>query len=273
MKSISLEALAKRIGVGVATVDRVLNERGGVSPETTRRVLEAAREAGLKRILPEERRLPWQIEVFLSDNDSRFFSRLTQDFADVADSLGYRRLTLHRTLVAESAPEKLAKSLIRSSKKRHAIIVFGNEHQRVYDALRQCREANVPVITLVTDLPGAQRLCHVGIDQQQAGRTAGMMMGLMAHRPGEVLMLSGRQDFSAHRLRIQGFREVISQRFPHLLLGEVLAGRTTDSESTACWKRPCAATATWWASTIPGWATRRWRRRWLAIAATASAAG
>ena len=124
MKSISLEALAKRIGVGVATVDRVLNERGGVSPETTRRVLQAAREAGLKRILPEERRLPWQIEVFLSDNDSRFFTRLTQDFADVADSLGYRRLTLHRTLVAESAPEKLAKSLIRSSKKRHAIIVF-----------------------------------------------------------------------------------------------------------------------------------------------------
>ncbi|EOG6844893.1 hypothetical protein ACLH0R_005748, partial [Klebsiella oxytoca] len=33
MKSISLAALAKRIGVGVATVDRVLNERGGVSPE------------------------------------------------------------------------------------------------------------------------------------------------------------------------------------------------------------------------------------------------
>ncbi len=60
MKSISLAALAKRIGVGVATVDRVLNERGGVSPETTRRVLQAAREAGLKRILPEERRLPWQ---------------------------------------------------------------------------------------------------------------------------------------------------------------------------------------------------------------------
>ena len=105
MKSMSLEALAKRIGVGVATVDRVLNERGGVSPETTRKVLQAARGAGLKRILPEERRLPWQIEVFLSGNDSRFFTRLTQDFADVADSLGYRRLTLHRTLVAESATE------------------------------------------------------------------------------------------------------------------------------------------------------------------------
>ncbi|MBN0941292.1 helix-turn-helix domain-containing protein, partial [Pseudomonas aeruginosa] len=53
--------LARQIGVGVATVDRVLNERGGVSPQTTRKVLQAAREAGLKRILPEEHRFPWQI--------------------------------------------------------------------------------------------------------------------------------------------------------------------------------------------------------------------
>ncbi len=37
-------------------------------------------------------------------------------------------------------------------------------------------------------------------------------------------MVSGRQDYSAHRLRIQGFREVLSQRFPHLQLSDVLAG-------------------------------------------------
>ncbi|WP_242444750.1 helix-turn-helix domain-containing protein, partial [Klebsiella pneumoniae] len=94
MKNISLAMLARQIGVGVATVDRVLNERGGVSPQTTRKVLQAAREAGLKRILPEEHRFPWQIEVFLSSNDSFFFPQLAQDFAAVADSLGYRRLTL-----------------------------------------------------------------------------------------------------------------------------------------------------------------------------------
>ncbi|HBY1426516.1 TPA: LacI family DNA-binding transcriptional regulator, partial [Klebsiella pneumoniae] len=99
MKNISLAMLARQIGVGVATVDRVLNERGGVSPQTTRKVLQAAREAGLKRILPEEHRFPWQIEVFLSSNDSFFFPQLAQDFAAVADSLGYRRLTLHRTFV------------------------------------------------------------------------------------------------------------------------------------------------------------------------------
>ncbi len=64
MKNISLAMLARQIGVGVATVDRVLNERGGVSPQTTRKVLQAAREAGLKRILPEEHRFPGRLRSF-----------------------------------------------------------------------------------------------------------------------------------------------------------------------------------------------------------------
>ena len=232
MKNISLAMLARQIGVGVATVDRVLNERGGVSPQTTRKVLQAAREAGLKRILPEEHRFPWQIEVFLSSNDSFFFPQLAQDFAAVADSLGYRRLTLHRTFVPESQPTTLARRIARSCQQRQGIIVFGNDHPAVHDALRRCREAGVPAITLATDLPGADRLCHVGINQLQAGRTAGLMLGRMTPRPGEVLMVSGRQDYSAHRLRIQGFREVLSQRFPHLQLSDVLAGEERREQIT-----------------------------------------
>ncbi len=132
----------------------------------------------------------------------------------MADSLGYRRLTLHRTFVPESQPTTLARRIARSCQQRQGIIVFGNDHPAVHDALRRCREAGVPAITPATDLPGADRLCHVGINQLQAGRTAGLMLGRMTPRPGEVLMVSGRQDYSAHRLRIQGFREVLSQRFP-----------------------------------------------------------
>ena len=80
------------------------------------------------------------------------------------------------------------------------------------------------MITLVSDLPDAERLLHVGINQLQAGRTAGLMMGSMLARAGEVLMVSGRVDYRAHRQRIEGFRDVLQQRFPHLALREVLAG-------------------------------------------------
>lgn len=225
MKKVTLDELARIAGVGVATVDRVMNERGGVSPRTTRKVLEAARNAGLKRILPEEHRHPWQLEVILSGNDSFFFKQLGQDFSDVASGLGYRRLTLYRTFIPETRPDKLAAHLVACSSSRDGIIVFAHENPAIYQALALCRQRGVPVITIVTDLPGADRLCHVGINQLQAGRTAGLLMGKMLHTPGEVIMISGRFDYTAHRLRIQGFRDVLQQRFPQIPLREVLAGQ------------------------------------------------
>lgn len=224
MKRVTLAALAQKAGVGLATVDRVLNERGGVSPQTTRKILQAARDAGLKRILPEEHRHPWQLEVLLSGNDSFFFRQLGNDFAAVASGLGYRRLTLHRTFIPEDRPDQLAAHIIKRSKQRDGMIVFAHEHPAIYEALALCKQQEVPVITLVTDLPGAQRLCHVGINQLQAGRTAGLMMGRMLHQPGDVIMISGRFDYSAHRQRIEGFRDVLQQQFPHIRLREVLAG-------------------------------------------------
>ncbi|WP_313678989.1 LacI family DNA-binding transcriptional regulator [Pantoea vagans] len=225
MKKLTLEVVAKMAGVGIATVDRVLNERGGVSLETSRKVLKAAREAGLRRLLPEEYQHPWQIEVFLSNNGSSFFQQLTTCFSEIASQLGYRRLKLHKTLVAEAQPEQLAQSIVARSSTRDGIIVFAHDSPPVYRALALCRSRNVPVITIVTDLPDADRLCHVGIDQYQAGRTAGLLMSKTLNQPGDILMVSGRFDYRAHRQRIAGFREAMEQRAPQRYLREVLSGQ------------------------------------------------
>ncbi len=111
MKKLTLIKVAELAGVGIATVDRVLNERGGVRPETVRKVLRAARQAGLQRLLPDDTQHPWQIEVFLSSNGTWFFQQLADEFANIADRLGYRKIKLFRTLVSENPPEKLAEKI------------------------------------------------------------------------------------------------------------------------------------------------------------------
>nr|WP_280527828.1 LacI family DNA-binding transcriptional regulator [Erwinia rhapontici] len=218
-----MEAVAKQAGVGVATVDRVMNERGGVSLATTRRVLQAAKDAGLKRLLPDEHRQPWKIELLLSSSDAFFFHQLSQDFSQLAGQLGYGHITLHRTLIAEAEPEKLAAQILKAAAQRDGIIIFAHEHPAIFAALEQCQQQQVPVITLVTDLPGAPRLCHVGINQRQAGRTAGLLMGNMLNSPGDIIIISGRFDYLAHRQRVEGFSEVIASKFPHLRVHKVLA--------------------------------------------------
>ncbi|WP_416413395.1 LacI family DNA-binding transcriptional regulator [Pantoea sp. App145] len=224
MKKLTLIKVAELAGVGIATVDRVLNERGGVRPETARKVLRAARQAGLQRLLPEESQQPWQIEVFLSSNNTWFFRQLAEEFAHIADRIGYRKIKLFRTLVAESQPEKLAEKINKSSELRDGIIVFGHDYSVIHQALSECQQKSVPVISLASDLPESHRLCHVGINQYQAGRTAGLLMSRSMPTEGDVIMVSGRFDFRAHIQRISGFRDAISQRAPWLRLREVLAG-------------------------------------------------
>ena len=84
---IGLQAVAAKAGVGIATVGRVLNERGNVSPATARRVIEAARELGLRRVLPLPHRRLLRFEVVLARPHPSFLTRLNQGFASLAATL------------------------------------------------------------------------------------------------------------------------------------------------------------------------------------------
>ena len=55
--------IAKKADVGIATVDRVLNERGSVSERTTKIILEAARELQINRLLPQTNRRRLYVEA------------------------------------------------------------------------------------------------------------------------------------------------------------------------------------------------------------------
>ena len=69
-RKVRLEDIAKHAGVGIATVDRVLNERGGVSERTVARVLNSARELGTKRVLPTGNRRQLSIEAVFALNET-----------------------------------------------------------------------------------------------------------------------------------------------------------------------------------------------------------
>lgn len=66
-----LQNVAASAGVGIATVDRVLNDRGGVSPDTARRVLLAARQLGLRRALPVSHHKGIWIAILLTGRTCR----------------------------------------------------------------------------------------------------------------------------------------------------------------------------------------------------------
>src|SRR5258707_768034 len=62
--------IAEAAGVSSATVDRVLNERGSVSAATRARVVAAARQLAVPRVLPDTHHGLMHMEVLLPQNST-----------------------------------------------------------------------------------------------------------------------------------------------------------------------------------------------------------
>lgn len=208
-----LAEVARRAGVGLATVDRVLNERGSVSPATERRVIEAAQALGLRRILPTPHARQVRIEVILARAITPFMQRLTLAMGQVAETLD-RSITVQRTSLDMSDPASVAPRILSS--RADGIIVYCEEHRANVAAIAASQAAGRPVICVVTDVPEAPRAAYVGIDHAKAGRTAGFFAAHMLRRRCRAIVISTSEGFRAHRQRIDGFRDALALHNPDI---------------------------------------------------------
>ncbi|TGS82583.1 LacI family DNA-binding transcriptional regulator [Mesorhizobium sp. M3A.F.Ca.ET.174.01.1.1] len=195
--------IARRAGVGTATVERVLNGRGGVRPGTVEKVVAAARSLDYPRRLPEAHRGVIRIEVILVRPDATFFARLSRAFERIAATLD-RTIAVHRTFLDEANPAAIAKRILEPEMRRAALILAVPDHPLVSTALRKLEAENVPTVQIVTQISGT-RSTYVGIDNYAAGRMAGLLMARMQRRPGKVVAICHSQIYRVHRDRVRGF--------------------------------------------------------------------
>lgn len=231
MKKTRLVDIAAEAGVGLATVERVLNERGSVRPQTAEKVVLAAKRLGYKGLIPSLYRGTIRIEVILVRPESPFFSRLNRAFERIAASLD-SSITVHRTFVEEDDPEKFAAHVDNISIRRHGLIVAAVDHPAIRESLRKARAAGVEVVQIVSYLTGRDDV-FVGIDNYAAGRTAGFYMSrMLRHAKGTVVAVCHSWAYQIHRERIRGFSDYLEfHGSPELQFSEVVFGLDDDVKS------------------------------------------
>lgn len=206
--------IATLAGVSPATVDRVLNERGSVSAAMRAKVVAAARQLGVPRVLPDTRHGLVHIDVLTPNNDTPFFQRLNLALQRSMQMLD-RRIVLHRQVLPEADDDVITRAILEPRYKRAALIVTTHDTEPVREALKAVIERGESVVTMVTDIADVSRVHYAGIDNTCAGRTAGYFVGRLASRAGRVLLLCSRTDYRAHVDRIDGCREKLAE-FEHL---------------------------------------------------------
>ena len=216
-----LKDVARIAGVGTATVDRVLNERGNVSEEIRRKVIEAARSIGLRRQLPPSYKPLIRIELVLARPEMPLLVRITAEFRNLVKSID-RRVSLHITTLPDEAPETAAAALRATH--CNAVILYAENHDVIYDAIDELHARAIPVVSIISDMSGSKQLAYAGTDHHAAGRTTGYFVARMIQKDGPVVVLCSHLGFQAHAERIAGFREYLTEHAPHLTIARIVEG-------------------------------------------------
>jgi LacI family transcriptional regulator len=204
MKKPTFQDIATRAGLGSATVERVLNGRGSVRPETAMKVVAAARALDWPGRLPERHRGLLRIDVLLVRPDTDFFTRLARAFQRIGATLD-RAVQLHITFLDEADPTAIARRITQGTHPRAALIVATPDTPAIAAALRGVIAKGLPLVQVVSRaVPDAD---FVGIDNRAAGRMAGMFTARMCRGPGRVLALCHSAAYQVHRERVQGFSD------------------------------------------------------------------
>lgn len=219
MSKITMTAIAEAAGVGVATVDRVLNRRAPVRAVTEQKVLEAARRLGYRNGHPQ---LMAGIEG-VSDVKLRtgfvLLSKHYSFYQSLGDALHQQMLPLHP---AGSEPlfcwhdiddvAAVVSSLHALAERVDVIGVVALDHPLIRHAIARISQQGVRVYALFSDFSPCGHAGYFGLDNQKAGRSAGWLADRLLQQPGSVGVLVGDHRFTCQESCEISFRSYLREQ-------------------------------------------------------------
>lgn len=211
---VTLQHVAQATGLSPATVDRVLNGRDGVRARTRDLVLDTARRLGYIADPPSQAQ-QITLTFLLPAGTNAFIDSLHRQIDSQAVARPDLTVTVER--IEGFNPRTLAARLMDLRGQTDGIGVIAQDHPLVREAIRALAAAGQPVVTLATDIQNVPRLAYVGIDNRQAGRLAGHLMGrLLPQAPAKAALFAGSLSYRGHEEREMGFRHILRDEYPHI---------------------------------------------------------
>lgn len=223
----TMEDVARAAGVGVATVDRVINKRASVRPETAQRVLAAAeqigfRRAGLIRDRLVESTAGCRLGFILQNASTAFYRDLGHNLQQAAATRLQPKGRAVLAYLSELTAQEVADTLLDMSRKVDAIAVVAADHPLVSQAIDQISASGVPVFALISDLTASSCAGYVGIDHRKVGRTAAWTIHRLSRIPGKVGLIVGSHRYLCQEQSEMSFRAYFREYAPQFQLLDTL---------------------------------------------------
>lgn len=214
--------LAQAAGVSLATVDRALNGREKLRPETLAHVIAVARAMGhpaAVRFGGSGRRLG----VVLHKQGQEFYKAFADELHRAAAEAG---VDLVLEFSTSQAPTDMGRALRGMIGRCDVLAATAVNHPDITAAVAALKAAGIGVHALLSEFAPGLRAGYLGLDNRKVGRVAGWMMQKVA-APGSLAIFVGGTRWHGHDLRDQGFRAYLRDHAPHLTVLEPLVNLET----------------------------------------------
>ncbi|MEG2604336.1 MAG: LacI family DNA-binding transcriptional regulator [Clostridia bacterium] len=218
----TIKEIAQLCGVSRGTVDRVINRRGRVKPETEALILRTLKSEGytkniVGRALTVRRSAP-VIGVILCSEGNPFFDDVLVGIRRAEAELHDYGVTLLLRTMRGYRVERQLELIGELEEQLAALVIQPISAPAVEARLRELMGRGVPTVAVNTDIEASCRCCYVGSDYEAGGETAAGLMRLITQGRGTVGVVTGVDTLMSHALRLKGFESSLHALCPELAI-------------------------------------------------------
>ena len=223
--AVTIKKIAELCGVSRGTVDRVLNGRGKVKPETEAAVRKMAAELGYQpnpagKALAARKHRP-VVGVLLANDGNPFFDDVITGIKRSEEIYRiYGLKVLWRSMKGYSVDRQcMLQDEMRGQ--INALIVSPINDERIAAKIDALVDEGVFVVTINTDIESCRRHVYVGSDYFNGGETACALLELLTGGQADIGLVLGSSHVLGHQQRLEGFRQRMARVPGFRLLGVV----------------------------------------------------
>ena len=216
-----IKEIARRAGVSIGTVDRVLHDRQGVSARTKTKIQALIKELNyqpnkMASLLASKKTLNFAIiipQVSTNTNYWDYPKKGIETAVEELKQLGVRIQYYLFDLDDERSFIKVCKKVLTT--KADGIILAPSFIKESALFVEKLQAAKIPIVYINSDLPSSPALSYIGPDFFQSGRVAAQLtsQAIKASAPIMVVNISTDLESDHHLLRkVQGFEQYFDEK-------------------------------------------------------------
>lgn len=237
----TIKEIAKLCGVSRGTVDRVLNNRGKVKPQTQELVLRVLQEQGYTKNIAGRaltvRRMSPVVGVLLCSEGNPFFDDVIDGLQRAAEENADYGITMRLVTMRGHEVKKQLQLIDELLDGIAALVIQPINDPSIADRLRELRSDGLPVVTVNTDIAEDARSCYVGSDYERGGSVAAGLVALITGGQAQIGIIAGVDTLMGHVLRLKGFEEHLREVCPQI---QWTARENANDDPERAYQKTCA---------------------------------